>query len=154
MKSNRKVWILLDDDRALLEIVTTLSDIWGKEPLAMRGGTEAMAWLKNFREGRYTGQIPELALIDIRMPGGPQGDEVAREMRLTPGLRGMAIVLMTANFYDGTQESHLLSETGADAFVRKPFPVLDDLKKTLDRAINKRAPMQVKVPGTGGLHGK
>ena len=143
MKSNRKVWILLDDDRALLEIVTTLADIWGKEPLALRGGNEAMAWLKDFREGRYAGQTPELALMDIRMPGGPQGDEVAREMRMTSGLRRMAIVLMTANFYDGTQESHLLAETGADAFVRKPFPVLDDLKKTLDRAIHKRTSSQL-----------
>jgi len=151
--SNRKVWILLDDDRALLEIVMTLADIWGKQPLGLHGGNEAMAWIKDFRDGRYTGPTPELALLDIRMPGGPQGDEVAREMRITPGLRGMAIVLMTANFYDGTQESHLLAETGADAFVRKPFPVLDDLKKTLDRAINKRISMQIRAAqGTHNLH--
>lgn len=152
MRPNRKVWILLDDDRALLDIVSTLADLWDKDSIQLRNGTEAMAWLKNFQDGLYEGQIPELALLDIRMPGGPQGDEVARAMRSTPGLEGITIVMMTANFLDEDAEAHLLAHTTADAFVRKPFPMLDDFKKVLDRAINKRVSIQIKAaqrqPGT------
>lgn len=139
MKAKRSTWILLDDDRALLEIVSTLADLWDKEPLQFRSGTEALDWVKKFQEGGYTGPVPELALLDIRMPGGPQGDEVAREMRRTPGLQSMAIVMMTANFYDIGQESTLLDATGADGFVRKPFPVIEDFKAALDGAIRRRA---------------
>ena len=139
MKANRKLWLLLDDDRALLEIVSTLAELWGKDSIQFRNGSEAMTWLKAFQDGHYDGPVPELALLDIRMPGGPQGDEVAREMRRTPGLRPTAIVMMTANFLDIAQESTLLEATGADGFIRKPFPVIEDFKSALDGAIRKRA---------------
>lgn len=139
MKSNRKVWILLDDDRALLEIVSTLADLWDKEAVLLHSGSEAMAWIEDFKAGRYTGPVPELALLDIRMPGQPQGDDVARELRHTPGLHVLAIVMMTAFALDDAQEVHLLEQTGADGVIRKPFPQLEDLKKLLDHAINRRA---------------
>jgi CheY-like chemotaxis protein len=145
MKPNRKVWLLLDDDRELLEIVSTLAEHWGKDAVLLRSGSEAMAWIQRFADGKYDGAAPELALLDIRMPPGPQGDDVAREMRRTPGLHNVAVVMMTANFYDLGQETRLLELTGADAFVRKPFPMLDEFKKILNRAINKRISLEIKA---------
>lgn len=139
MGPNRKVWILLDDDRALLEIVSTLADLWDKDAILLHSGSEAMAWIEAFKEGSTSGPAPELALLDIRLPGGPQGDDIAREMRRTPGLHTVAIVMMTANALDTAEETHLLEQTRADGVVGKPFPLLDDLKKQLDQAINRRA---------------
>ena len=139
MRPNRKVWMLLDDDRSLLEIVSTLADLWDKDTILLHSGGDAMAWVEAFKAGSIEGPIPELALLDVRLPGGPQGDDIARELRRTSGLHVMAIVMMTANALDSAQEAHLLEQTGADGCVGKPFPPLDDLKKRLDQAINRRA---------------
>jgi hypothetical protein len=45
---------------------------------------------------------------------------------------------MTANFLEGDQKDNLIAHTGADGFVKKPFPALDEFQLLLEKAIARR----------------
>lgn len=141
-----KTWIILDDDPDLLAVMEALVSLWDREPILLKNGAHALAWITDIREGRYHGKIPELALLDIRMPDTPQGDEIARMLRDVPQLREMAIVLMTAFELNPDAKTYLMQRTGADGFVRKPFPGLDDFLRLLEDAIDRRRALSASSP--------
>ncbi len=53
------------------------------------------SWIENVDQGRVRGELPELAILDIRLPE-VSGPEVGHRLRQSPMLGDMAIVLITA----------------------------------------------------------
>lgn len=87
-------------------------------------GAELMDYLH--RRGRYadpsTSPEPGLILLDLNMPK-MDGRECLAEIKKTPGLRRIPVVIMTTS---AAEEDMLSSyENGANTFIRKPIAFLE-----------------------------
>ena len=102
--------LLAEDDGALLELLTEYLELQGVEVTAVESGTAALRALE--RE-----PLPDLVVLDIRMPGVP-GDEVLRRMRADPRLARIPVAAMT-----GMRRSEVDLLAHPDEFLSKPFDV-------------------------------
>lgn len=110
--------LVVDDDPALLEIVTLVLTVEGYAVITARNGVEALTQIESAR--------PAVVLLDMRMPVC-NGWEFARRLHQ----RGIAlpIVAMTAA-RDGQEWAE---EIGAAGYVPKPFDI-GDLLTTVEQA--------------------
>ena len=104
------VVLVADDDDDILLLVTMRLQRDGFIVIAARNGEEALALAQQ--------QRPDVAVLDVGMPG-LDGLEVLQRIRADDELKGMRVLLLTAK----AQESDVRRgyDTGADAYVRKPF---------------------------------
>ncbi len=107
--AGRRVLVVDDepDGRALL---CSLLGALGFEVHAAAGGEDAV--------GAATRLLPDLVLMDIRMPG-VDGLEATRRIRARPELRGIVIIAVSASAFEHDRAGCL--EAGADDFLAKPF---------------------------------
>jgi CheY-like chemotaxis protein len=102
----------------------------------------AISWIDEADKGA-NGEHPELALLDIRLPGNVKGPDVGARIRQSPVLNGMAIVMITAYKLSTEEEQEVMKTAGADRLLNKPLPNFGELKKLLEEAIaERRAKMQ------------
>jgi CheY-like chemotaxis protein len=134
-----KPWLVVEDDDDIRNYVKVLFMAWGHAAIEFRDGKQTFAWLDKVEGGSHSGELPELALMDIRMPG-PRGNEIARRMRSIAHFHHIPIVLMTAFSLSSDERQAILKRDGVDTIINKPLPDLVELKAMLDRlAENKRA---------------
>jgi DNA-binding response OmpR family regulator len=102
--------LVADDDDDILLLVTTRLRRDGFDVVSASSGDQALALAQERK--------PVLAVLDIGMPG-LDGLEVLAAIRADDELRGMLVLLLTAK----AQESDVRRgyESGADAYVKKPF---------------------------------
>lgn len=125
------IWLIVEDDLNIRMMLSAMLTLWDVTPLAFRNGHEAMGWLDQVEAGAVEkDQIPQLALLDIRLPG-PQGYDIAYRLRNLPQTAEIPIAMMTA--YRLTQEERDYIETKAypELFIPKPLPAPDDLRLIL-----------------------
>ncbi|WP_286895184.1 MULTISPECIES: response regulator [Sphingobacterium] len=70
---------------------------------------------------------PDIILLDIEMPW-LSGDDILRELRSSEKNRNIPVIMMSAS----SRGKQIASESGADAFLAKPFE-LDDLLLLVDK---------------------
>ncbi len=68
-----KPWLVVEDDDDIRNYVKMLFMAWGHNAIEFRDGKQTFAWLDAVESGAHAGDLPELALLDIRMPG-PRGN--------------------------------------------------------------------------------
>ncbi len=114
--------ILLVDDRDddLMVIKRAFTKARILNPLhTVTSGEEAIAYLCG--EGKYSNRaeypLPELILLDLKMPG-LSGFDVLRWVRQHPTLKTIRIVVLTAS--DHMKDVNLAYELGANSFLVKP----------------------------------
>ncbi len=73
---------------------------------------------------------PDLILLDIMMPGGIDGYEVARRLKEDPETSGGKIIVMTAKVRNVDRMDAFAS--GADDYISKPFDIFD-IRKRVER---------------------
>ncbi|MGQ9888641.1 MAG: response regulator [Aggregatilineales bacterium] len=130
------MWLVAEDETDIRNLMQMLFTTWGHQPLAFENGQKVWNWLDAVDAGSHTEPLPELALLDIRMPG-KRGDELARRMRTTPALSQMPVVLMTAYALSEEQEAEMLAH-GADLIIHKPLPDFDRLRAVLQDVVYSR----------------
>lgn len=130
-------WLLVEDDPDIRNIVTVMMQLWGEKPLALSDGNAAWTWLDGVIAGTYKGDLPELALMDIRMPGHT-GDQIAARIRTTDRLKNIPIILMTAFTLTEAEVQNMVERAGIDHLVKKPLPDMDDFRATLYRVRDER----------------
>ncbi len=133
-----KPWLVVEDEEDIRNIVKVMFQVWQHTPLAFRNGHEAWRWLDEVESGRFNGDLPELALMDIRMPGH-KGHEIARRIRSLKPLQQIPIVLMTAFSLTESERAEMLREYGVDHIIYKPLPDLFELKETLDTVSERKS---------------
>ncbi|MBE2183611.1 MAG: response regulator [Anaerolineae bacterium] len=152
------IWMVVEDERSINDLLLTMFEVWGIDGKAFLDGEEALAWIEDVDSGRYTGEIPELVLIDIRLAGRAQGNDVGERLRESPILKDAAVVLTTAHKLSITREREILQQTQADDFIQKPLPKLRDLKLALERALvsrrEKTAAAQAKLPDAAKIENR
>ena len=93
------------------------------EVVAVRDGAEALDYL--YRRGQFAGRTggqPAVVLLDLKMPK-VDGLQVLREIRRTPELRLLPVVMLTSS----NQEADIAEcySLGASAYVVKPVDFHD-----------------------------
>lgn len=130
-------WLIAEDEADIRMLVKTMAEAWGHKTLMFESGQKAWEFLDAVEAEQYNGNLPEFALMDIRMPGY-RGDQVAKRIRHTAGLQHIPIVLMTAFVLTDEERDSMINETGVDHILHKPLPDFVDLKKILDAVIEQK----------------
>ncbi|PJF22323.1 MAG: hypothetical protein CUN56_06575 [Phototrophicales bacterium] len=131
-------WMVVEDEPDLYEMVLAMYDTLGVEGVAFTTGEEAMEWIEAVDNGQYAQEIPELVLLDIRLPGKVNGETVSARIRQSHLMRHTAIVMMTAYKMSPEQESEIMAYSGADYLIYKPLPELHEFEKLLRKLISQR----------------
>lgn len=133
-----RYWLLVEDEPDIYDIIVAIFDSFGVECYAHTLGEDAAEWIGAVDEGALTIHTPDLALIDIRLPGQMDGAAVAAALRRSKRFRNVAIVLMTAYHLSPAEEKEILARAGADRLIYKPLPGAIQLREQLEDAIESR----------------
>ncbi|MAS37387.1 MAG: hypothetical protein CL610_25525 [Anaerolineaceae bacterium] len=125
-------WMLVEDDPDLYDMLHDMIEIIGHQVLGFTSGEAAAAWVQSVNEPEASDDLPELALIDVRLPGKVHGPELSAQLRQHPVLSSMAIVLMTAYRLSVQQESELIARAEPDMMLYKPLPPLPEFRRKLE----------------------
>ena len=131
------IWLIAEDETDILSLLAMVFEAWGHKPLPFPSGQKVWDWLDHIEAGTYAGDIPDFALMDIRMPG-KKGNEVANRMRTIPALKNIPLVLMTAFSLTESEKLEFQARDGVDAIISKPLPAFDVLQSTLNRIIQSK----------------
>src|SRR5450432_3934820 len=126
--------MVVEDEPDIYELLLAMFEMWGIEGVAFVDGEEAVAWIEEADKGT-PGELPELALLDIRLPGDVDGPMVGARVRQSPILSQMAVVLITAYKLTVEEETAAITKAGADRLLYKPLPSFGELKRILESAI-------------------
>jgi CheY-like chemotaxis protein len=129
--------MIVEDEADIRALVATMASVWGHTYLLFESGGKAWDWLETVANGTNEKQLPEFALMDIRMPG-KRGDEVAQRIRQIPQLQNIPIVLMTAFVLTDEERQDMINHCGVDAIINKPLPDFMNLKNILHTVIDKK----------------
>jgi CheY-like chemotaxis protein len=140
------IWMAVEDEADIHTVIMGMFEIWGIAGVSFETGTEAVAWLDTVDNGKIRGELPALALIDIRLPG-VSGLDVSRRIRQSPRLRDIPIVLTTAYHLRHADELDAMRHAQADALIYKPLPPMEELREILNGVIASR-----NVPEEGGAN--
>lgn len=141
-------WMVVEDEPDIYEVLMAMFGIWGIDGVAFVDGEEAIAWIEDVDNGRFQGELPELALLDIRLPGEIQGPMVGERLRKSPHLNQIAIVFATAYKLTPDEEKAIMAQAGADKLIYKPLPKFAELQKLLEDTITARRTTTTTTPTT------
>jgi two-component system alkaline phosphatase synthesis response regulator PhoP len=102
--------LVVDDDIAIIKIVTGYLEQEGFEVLSAGDGDHALQIVRHDR--------PDLVVLDVMLPNR-DGWEVTRAIRSDASLAATPIILLTARIEDSDKIVGL--ELGADDYITKPF---------------------------------
>jgi DNA-binding response OmpR family regulator len=105
-----KTVLIADDDADIRELVAYRMSRSGYAVLEASNGEEAFELA--------TGELPDLAILDVMMPR-LDGFEVVRRLRAQEETAGIPIILLTARAQDADVARGF--GAGADDYIRKPF---------------------------------
>ena len=115
--------LIADDEPNIVVSLEFLMQQCGYEIHTVRNGNDALRVAREFR--------PDLMLLDIMLPL-KNGFEVCQQMRESPELNRVKIVMLTAKGRDIEVAKGLA--LGADAYITKPFAtreLLDTVRRLL-----------------------
>jgi CheY-like chemotaxis protein len=130
-------WLIAEDEADIRMLIAMMCQVWGHTTLIFENGQKVWEWLDDIEQGGYQGQLPELILMDIRMPG-KKGNELANRMRTIPQLNKLPIVLMTAFSLNDAERGRMMSSDGVDHIISKPLPDFEELRSLLHNLVDRK----------------
>ena len=138
-------WMVVEDEPDLYDTLLALFEIWSIDGVAFTNGTDAVKWIEDVDRGEANTNLPELALLDIRLPG-VSGPEIGQRLRKSPVLNDVAIVMMTAYHLTPTEEKDVLEKSQAGTLLYKPLPSPTEFHAILQKAIESQNRPEQKRP--------
>jgi len=120
-------WLIAEDEADIRNLIATMIQVWGHNPIAYENGQKVWDWLDAVEQGTAKDPLPELVLMDIRMPG-KKGNELAHRMRSLPSFNRTPIVLMTAFSLSENERNEMIQQDGVDQIIHKPLPDFEQLR--------------------------
>src|SRR5258708_32425762 len=96
--------MVVEDEPDIYDVLLAMFEIWGIEGVAFVDGAEAVSWIEDVDKGNVAGELPELAILDIRLPEVP-GPDVEARLRRRDRLGEQAVGMGTACPLDPQQEA-------------------------------------------------
>ena len=118
----KRVLVVDDDDDMRGLMVLLLGDRY--DVAAARDGEEGLAMAQRL--------LPDLIVLDLLMPR-MHGFEVVRRIRRDDALKAVKVLIASSKSY-AHDMSTAVAETGADAYIVKPFE-LEDFKVRVDQML-------------------
>jgi len=125
----------VEDDSNIRELVTYTLNSTGLDAKGFENGKELMTALGN-------GEIPELILLDIMLPG-EDGLSILRRLKASSKTRKIPVVMLTAKGAEYDIVNGL--DSGADDYVTKPFGMMELISRV--KAVIRRTRPEKKVEG-------
>ena len=119
--------LVVDDEPHIVEVVQDYLKQAGYRVLTARDGQTALTLARH--------EHPDLIILDLMLPGGPDGLDVCRRLRQDPGLADVPIIMLTARSEETDRLIGL--ELGADDYITKPFSPREVVARV--RAVLRRA---------------
>jgi DNA-binding response OmpR family regulator len=129
--------LVVDDDREIVELTTTILKDGGYQVVSASDGREAIEAAR--REG------PDLILLDINMPG-LDGWEALRLLKLDDATRGIPVAMFSVR-YDLREKMEALKRS-ADDYIVKPFSY-DEVLERVGRLLRRAEPAPAQGRATG-----
>jgi CheY-like chemotaxis protein len=136
--------MVVEDEPDIYDVLLAMFELWGIEGVAFVDGPDALEWVNSVDAGNVRGELPELAILDIRLPES-SGPEIAQRLRKSPILGNMAVILITAYRLNPDEELAAIELAQADRLMYKPLPAMPQLREVLDAMIKKRKPVNGSV---------
>jgi len=121
MTDKQPVVLVADDEEDIKVVLRMFLEAVGYEVVTAFDGLDALEQIKSAK--------PDVVLMDIMMPV-IDGIEVVRQMKATPGIRDIPVVMLTAAAQSDMVERAI--QAGAADYIVKPFE-----PETVQRAIEK-----------------
>jgi len=103
-------FVIVDDDKAILRLMATLLEQRGHRTVLFHAGTAAVIEIPN--------EKPDCVITDLTMVG-VDGLELVRDLRATPAMGDVKIVMVTSKADAASQAE--AEDAGIDGFIGKPF---------------------------------
>jgi len=110
--------LVVDDREDSRRLVWKILERRGYDVIGAGTGEDAINMAKT--------EVPDLILMDIRLPGGIDGLEATRRIKAMPQLAHIPILAMTASVRPEDMQQAL--DEGCSGFVRKPIDI-DELPR-------------------------
>ena len=110
----QKTILLVEDNPLNMKLAVDLLEYGGFRVVRAMSGSEAIGYL--------TREIPDLTLLDIRLPD-IDGFEILQRIRSQKRLEEMKVVAMTAQGM--REEKTRITDAGFDGYILKPFVATD-----------------------------
>jgi CheY-like chemotaxis protein len=109
--------LIVDDNEDSANSLAMILELGGHETASVYTAVDALRHAAVFK--------PDVVLLDIGLPGGMDGYEVAQKMRELPGLRDIRLVAVTG--YGRSDDRRRARDAGFDDHLTKPveFAVLE-----------------------------
>jgi CheY-like chemotaxis protein len=147
-----RAWLVVEDEPSIYDVLHTMFQMWGVEGIAYNDGEEAIAFIEDVDAGKFRGEMPELAVLDIRLPGKYDGVDVGARLRQSPRLKHIAIVLITAYVLNEAEQQECVTRGGADDLIRKPLPRPAEFRRRLEAVIEARKSAQAAEAASAPPH--
>jgi DNA-binding response OmpR family regulator len=115
--------LIVDDDQDIRRLLGIRLKAGGHEPIF---AGDAISAVNQARKER-----PDLIVLDLMLPAG-DGYLVMERLKSMPALEGVPVIVVSA--LDPQSEEERLLQSGADAFLRKPFDY-EELLTAIGRAL-------------------
>lgn len=132
-------WMLVEDEPDVYDMLLAMFELLGHDGISFTTGEDAVAWVDEVDRGLYPYGEPEVALIDIRLPGTVSGPMVGEHLRVSQRLSNLPIILITAYHLTPEDESAVIAQADADLLLYKPLPALPILNDYITQVIANRA---------------
>lgn len=131
-------WMIVEDEPDIYEVMVAMFELWDIKHIHFYDGQDAVEWIDAVDAGHISSELPELAILDIRLPGEVGGPAVGARLRSSPKLGNIGIVMITAYRLKQAQEEEIIATAGADQFLYKPLPAVQELHALFDTVLTKR----------------
>lgn len=129
-------WMVVEDEPDLYDTLLALFEMWSIDGVAFTNGADAISWIEDIDNGNADTNIPELAILDIRLPE-VSGPEIGQRLRESPILNNIAIVLITAYHLTPSEEDMVIKQAAADNLMYKPLPAPTEFRAILEDAVSR-----------------
>jgi hypothetical protein len=121
------MWIVLEQDTHLENMMLTMVDILGDAGVGFSDEAAAMAWIDAMELGHVAGDTPEVALLNMSTTFEDSGPAVAARLRQSAHLKNMVIILMAPERHRFEEQEAVVERSGANFVLYKPLPSPDEL---------------------------
>ena len=131
------IWMAVEDESDIYDLVLEMFEMWGINGIAFDNATDTINWLAKIERQNTHGELPELALLDIRLPDF-SGLEISMAIRGNKWLHNIPIALMTAYHLSAEEEKEVMYHSQADILIYKPLPGMVELCQILEKVVHQR----------------